>query len=387
MSELSLEGVLEKIETIRREVIAAETERVDREYRWPEASLRALLEAGLGGLVIGREVGGLGGGLFAMAKACEAIGEACASTALCFGMHLAASAVIAAKATRDHAQRYLAPIAAGRHLTTLALSEPGTGSHFYFPQTALTPDPGGGYVVAGKKSFVTSGGHADSYVVSTAAADPLAAPDEFSCVVVGAGAPNLRFGPEWKGIGMRGNASRPLDLDHVRVPRQDLLGEEGDQMWYAFHVVGPYFLVAMAATYLGVATAALREAITHVGERRYAHSGQGLAQSPVLQHRLGSLWAAVERTRRLVYHAAAAGDAAAPDALLSIFSAKAESGDCAVNVANEALTLLGGIGYREGGRPERLLRDARAVHVMAPTTDILRTWAGRVLLRQPLLRD
>jgi alkylation response protein AidB-like acyl-CoA dehydrogenase len=384
---VNLDSIFRNIETIRRDVMLAETERVDRESRWPEASLRALQQAGLGGLVVSRELGGMGGGLLAMARVCESLAETCPSTALCLGMHLVAAAVIGAKATADQKERYLTPIAAGRHLTTLALSEPGTGAHFYFPQTELRQQEGDQYVIVGRKSFVTSAGHADSYVVSTTAADPEAAPDQFSCVVVGAGARGLAVGPPWTGVGMRGNSSRSLALDHVRVPRRDLLGEVGDQMWYVFNVVGPYFLVAMAGTYLGIATSALRAAIDHVSERRYAHSGSSLARSPVIQHKIGSLWAAVERTRRLVYHAAADGDAGGPEALLAILSAKAEVGDCAVHVANEAMTLLGGIGYRQGGRPERALRDARAAHVMAPTTDLLRIWTGRLLLRQPLLED
>jgi alkylation response protein AidB-like acyl-CoA dehydrogenase len=383
----SLEGVLEKVTAIRREVLELETERVDRECLWPEKGLRALQEAGLGGLLVDRALGGLGGGLLAMARVCEAIGEACASTAMCFGMHLVATAVIAAKATDDQKERYLVPIARGKHFTSLALSEPGTGAHFYFPRTEVRPAADGHFEVTGTKSFVTSGAHADSYVVSTAAADPLAGPDQFSCVVVPKGAKGLRWGAPWHGVGMRGNSSCMAELDHVLVPRGDLLGEEGDQMWYVFHVVGPYFLIAMAGVYLGLASAALAEAVAHVGQRRHTHTASVLARSPIIQHRVGSLWSDVERTRRLVYHAARQGDEGQPDALLSIFSAKAEVADCAVRVTNEAMTLLGGIGYRQGGRPERLMRDARGAHVMAPLTDVLRQWTGRLLLRQPLLGD
>lgn len=386
MSGSGLDSILQRVEAVAREVVAAESPAVDRDCHWPEASLRALLQAGLGGLIIGRDCGGLGQGLLAVAKACEILGRRCGSTSLCFGMHLVASAVIVAKATQEQKQRYLVPIAAGRHLTTLALSEPGSGAHFYFPQTELRPEPPDALRIVGRKSFVTSGGHADSYVVSTTAADPDAPPDQFSCAVVAGDAVGLRWGPSWAGVGMRGNSSRALEIDVV-VPRRDLLGEEGDQMWYIFNIVGPYFLVAMAGTYLGIAAAALQEAIDHLGRRSHAHSGSSLAQYPVVQHRLGQLWAAVERSRRLVYHAAAAGDEGAPDSLAAIMACKAEVSDCAVSIANEALTLLGGIAYREGSRADRLLRDARAAHVMAPTTDILRTWTGRLLLGQPLLGD
>jgi len=302
-------------------------------------------------------------------------------------MHLVGAAVIGSKATTGQKESYLVPIAQGKHLTSLALSEPGSGAHFYFPETALLRDEGAGYLVKGQKSFVTNGGRADSYVVSTRASDPLAPPDQFSCVMVREGAEGMKWGPSWRGVGMRGNSSCTLDLDGTPVALHDLLGEEGDQLWYMFQAVAPYFLMAMAGTYLGIASAALREAIHHLGARQHRHSGASLAEVGVLQHRTGVLWAMVERTRRFVYHAATQGDGGADDALPFILSAKAEVADCAVTMANESLTMLGGIGYREGSRSERLLRDARAAHVMAPTTDLLRTWTGRALLKQPLLGE
>jgi alkylation response protein AidB-like acyl-CoA dehydrogenase len=301
-------------------------------------------------------------------------------------MHCVGAAVVAAKATAEQAERYLEPMARGEHLTTLALSEPGTGAHFYIPQARME-EAGGGFRVTGTKTFVTSGGHADSCVVSTAGARADAPPGEFSCVIVPADADGVAWGEPWSGLGMRGNSSRTLELRGVEVPRRDLLGQRGDEIWYVFNVIAPYFLIAMAGTYLGVAGAALDEAREHLGSRRYSQSGTTPGQSAVVQHRLGSLWAEVERTRRLVYHAASQGDLDGTDALLALLSAKAEVGDCAVNAVNEAMTLTGGIAYREGGRLSRLLRDARASHVMAPTTDILRTWVGRALLDRPLLSD
>ena len=379
--------VRQRAEEIARDVLMIHAPVVDEEARWPKASLRALQGIGLGGLVVPQTSGGLGHGLLALAQVCEVLGQVCPSTGLCFGMHCVGTAVLAAKATTDQQARYLEPISQGQHLTTLALSEPGTGAHFYIPQTRLATHLPDLYTVTGTKTFVTNGGHADSYVVSTAAAEPDAPPGMFSCVVVGEGVPGLSWGPPWHGLGMRGNASRTMELRDVAVPRRDLLGEEGDEIWYVFHVIAPYFLVAMAGTYLGIATAALEEARAHLSRRQYGHTGRTLAQQPVLQHRLGVLWAEVERTRRLIYHAAAAGDAGELDALPALLSAKAEVADCAVTVVNEAMTLAGGIAYRDGTRLERLLRDARAAHVMAPTTDMLRTWTGRALLGLPILGD
>lgn len=353
---------------------------------WPEEPLRALQRAGLGGLVAPAAIGGAGLGLRALAEVCEVIGESCASTAICFGMHAVGTAVLAAKATEHQLGELLAPIAAGEHLTTLALSEPGTGAHFWLPETGLARK-GDGFAVSGQKSFVTSGGHADSYVVTTVAESPEAPLGEFSCVVIPAGSPGMTWLGEWDGIGMRGNSSRALSMRDVQVPSERLLGAEGDQIWYVFEVVAPYFLVAMAGTYLGVAAAALHDVVAHLGNRRYSHTGKTLAAQPVLQHKLGRLWAEVERSRRLLYWAAEEGELHGGSALAGLSAAKAEVAECAVSVANEAMTLAGGQGYLAGSPFERHLRDARAAHIMSPTTDILRAWTGRAVLDLPLLAD
>jgi alkylation response protein AidB-like acyl-CoA dehydrogenase len=178
-----------------------------------------------------------------------------------------------------------------------------------------------------------------------------------------------------------------MNLNDVHISGNHILGEKGDQLWYVFNVVAPYFLMAMAGTYLGIAEAALNEAKDTLSKRYYAHSGGSLSNVSLLQHRLGTLWANVERTRRLVYHAADLGDKHPQEAMISILSAKAEVANCCVNVVNEVMTLAGGLGYQNNSYLGMLLRDARASHVMSPTTDLLYTWIGRVLLDQPILSD
>jgi isovaleryl-CoA dehydrogenase len=375
---------VERASTIARDVLRPNAESEDREARWPEPAIRALQAAGLTALNVPEQYGGHGLGLHGLATVSEALAQESPSAALCFAMHCVGTAVIAARATPEQAQAYLEPIAAGEHLTTLALSEPGTGSHFYLPQALLERDADG-FILRGTKSFITNGGHADSYVVSAIGPDAAVDAGSFSCVLVQAGDDKLRWDAPWHGLGMRANSSRTLHLESVPLPTGRLLGREGDQLWYVFEVVAPYFLMAMAGTYLGVANAAFEEAKAHIGTRRHAHSGELLGASPLLAHRLGDLYIRVESTRHLVHSAAQRADAGEPDALLGVLAAKAAAGDAAVIVANEAMTMCGGIGYAENGRLARMLRDARASHVMAPTTDMLKTWTGRALLDLPLV--
>lgn len=382
-----MDDILDLTREIAVNELAPRAEEIDQTGKWPEKSIRALQKAGLGGLTIPAKYGGYGYGLTGVAKVCEILGRECASTAMCFGMHLVGSAVLAVKATPEQQEKFLRPIAQGKHLTTLSLSEPGTGSHFYIPEAELSEKEDGDYVLSGTKSFVTNGSHADSYVVSAVIPDPERLVGQFSCVVVPNQSDGLEWKQQWEGIGMKGNASRNVELNNIHLPATNLLGEQGDEIWYVFEVVAPYFITAMAGTYLGIATAAVTEAIDHVKKRTHSHSGTALSHQPVVQHRLGTLWAEVECARQLIYSAAAKGDAKDSDALLSLLSAKAEISDCVVSVVNDVMTLMGGIAYAKIAKIARHLRDARASHVMAPTTDLLRTWTGRALLDVPLLGD
>ncbi|HSJ97932.1 MAG TPA: acyl-CoA dehydrogenase family protein, partial [Myxococcota bacterium] len=354
----------------------------DRDAAWPVRAMGELMRTRLTALHVPARLGGHGQGLTALAAVVETLARGCASTAMCYGMHCVATAVIATRSTASQDRRYLEPIAAGEHLTTLALSESGTGAHFYLSETELARE-GEVYALRGEKQFVTNGGHADSYVVSTRASVPSEHGD-FSCVIVDAGVPGIDWGAPWRGFGMRGNDSRAMRLD-ARVPAGNLLGNEGDEVWYVFEVVAPYFLVAMAAVYVGIAQSALTAATQHLLERRHSGSGDALARQPTLQHRLGEMWTAVERSRQLLRHAAHLGDLGGTTALPAILACKMDAAETAVGVAGDAMTLAGGMGYRDNGLFARLLRDARAGHVMSPTTEMLKLWIGRVTLGLPLV--
>lgn len=369
---------------VARAHLAPQAAAIDREGRWPRENFAALADAGLLGLMVPREAGGLGQGFVGLVAVIEELAQACASTALCFGMHCVASKVLSVRATPLQRARYLEPIARGEHVTTLALSEPGTGVHFYLPQASFRVE-GEEFVLNGTKSFVTNGSHADSYVLSAVAEGADYDPGTFSTIVLDQGSAGMHWQGGWDGLGMRGNASRSVRLDAVRVPQDRLLGAQGDQTWYLFEVVAPYFLAAMAATYAGIAVAAVDTVAEHLRTRDYTHTGEALGAAELLTHRLGELWAEADSARAYVQHAARLADLQAPQARNALMACKARAVEAAVRVTNEALTLAGGRGYAADAPPGRLLRDARAGHVMAPSTDLLKTWLGRGLLDLPLL--
>lgn len=377
----SLKTTVEQLTALE---IAPHAEKVDEECMWPAHSLGALAKAGLMGLQVPEHLGGHGQGLLALAVIAETIGKACPSSALCFGMHCVGTAVIAAKATVRQQDKYLRAIARGEHITTLALSERGTGTHFYLPETKLTAD-GSAYRISGTKQFVTNGGHADSYVVSAVAGEGMDEVGDFSCVMVDRDTDGMEWLAPWHGFGMRGNSSRAVKLQNVHVSKDQLLGEEGDQVWYVFEVVAPFFLMAMAGAYLGVAQSALDAAGEHLRSRKFSHSGESLRDFETLQTRYADMWIAVEKTRSLIYEAGRRGDLGDPEALAFILACKADAADTAVRLANDAMTICGGMAYSENSRVSQMLRDARASHIMSPTTDLLKIWVGRSLLGLPLL--
>src|SRR5436309_504036 len=151
-----------------QEIIARNAKEVDRERRFPRENITALGRCRVLGLLVPVEHGGAGGGLAEMSRALEQLAQACPSTAMVVLMHFCGTAVIAAKGSAKLKQALLPAIARGEHLTTLAFSEPGSGGHFYFPVSQARPN-GHGFFLNANKSFVTSAGEADSYVVSTRA--------------------------------------------------------------------------------------------------------------------------------------------------------------------------------------------------------------------------
>ena len=351
---------------------------IDAERRYPAEHLSELAGAGLGGLLIPQEYGGKGGDLRSLALACEAVGWASGSTGLCFLMHLCGTAVIAAKANPTQAEAWLGPAASGKLLATLAFSERATGAHFYSPEIKAEAR-NGGFVLSGRKSFVTSGGHADLYpVLVNASGEP-----GLDILVLTAEDPGVSFQGVWEGIGMAGNSSIDMVLDEVEVSADRVIGKEGDGQELVFNVVAPTFLVGLAAVNVGIAQAALDDTVEHTKARRHS-GGQALAEIPAIQAHLADMSIATETARCLVLAAAAAADRADEAAMPLVMQAKIAATDAAIEVTGRAMQVCGGLAYSRRLPIERYWRDGQAGSVMAPTNDVLKQWVGKLLTGLPL---
>lgn len=144
--------VIALAEDVSIRTAAPQAETVDKHAAWPGGSICALGHVGLLGLHVPRRLGGLGEGISSVARVTEVLGQARSSTAMCFGMHCVATAVIAAKATPVQEESCLRPIAAGHHVTSFALSEPGSGAHFFLPRATFRREAAG-FVVDGDEEL------------------------------------------------------------------------------------------------------------------------------------------------------------------------------------------------------------------------------------------
>lgn len=315
-----------------------------------------------------------------MVEVLEQVGAACASTAMCYLMHLVAVASVAAKASEAQVRDWAPSWATGRRWATLAFSEPGTGAHFY--RAEMQPEAAdGGWVLQGTKSFVTSGAFADDYVVLTRSANPSSGLDVW---VVPRTAPGVSFGGEWTGIGMAGNASVEMRLDRVPVRPDQRVGGEGAGEGIVFEVVAPYFLLGVAAVNVGIAKAAVEAARAHMQGRQHSHTHQALAEYPTLQTAVAELDVAVRSGQAVVREAAQRAASGAEDALLWVMAAKVHATDTAARVSDAALGLGGGRAYARRSPLERHWRDGHAGRIMAPTNATLLEWIGRTRLGLPL---
>src|SRR5277367_6443174 len=164
-----MQGILAENEKLSQEMLRANADLIDQSRRFPRENLQALGKAGVLGLMIPAQYAGAGAGLAEMSRVLEEQAQSCASTAMVTLMHFCATAVIAAKGSDALKQEILPACARGEHITTLAFSEAGSGGHFYAPISEVRQEvreSGGKKTLSAAKSFVTSAGQADSYVVS-----------------------------------------------------------------------------------------------------------------------------------------------------------------------------------------------------------------------------
>jgi alkylation response protein AidB-like acyl-CoA dehydrogenase len=305
----------------------------------------------------------------------DALAQRCPSTAMVYLMHLCGIACYAAVPNKT--APLLREAAAGRHLSTLAFSEQGSRSHFWAPVSRAARTGDGAVTISAQKSFVTSAGHADGYVVSTLASGATQ-PVESTIYVVLKEDSDVSVAGAWRGLGLRGNASAPMTLD-VAVPADRALTAEGRGLDMMLGVVLPLFQVGSAAVGVGIAEAAVNATIAHVMQARFEESNSSLRDLPTLRAQIAKM--RIETDRARAHLAAVLDSLESPGATtqLMVLEAKTSGTEAAAAVTELAMRTCGGAAFGGAHGIERFFRDARAPIVMAPTSDVAYEFIGRAL--------
>ena len=368
------------------ETIAAEAASVDAEGRFPRASVDGLARAGAMGVGLPETLGGAGGGPVEFVEIVEQVAGACAATGMVYVMHVVGAQTLLAGSADEPAagsrREALGAMAAGEHLTTLAYSDRGSRGHFWAQASHALAD-GDEVVVDADKTWATSAGHADSYILAVGAAgtdDPLST----ELYLVPSDADGVTIPRHFDGLGMRGNASAPLQVRGLRLSRERRLGGERSGFALMMTATLPWFTLGSAACSVGIAAAALEAAIAHASRARLDHEGASLAQIPAVRARLAYGRIRLRESRALLREVAAAVASEDPSAPEGVLAVKASAAEMAIEVTDLAMRVGGGAAYSRQGPLERHLRDARAAAVMAPTTELLHDFLGKAITGQDL---
>jgi alkylation response protein AidB-like acyl-CoA dehydrogenase len=237
--------------------------------------------------------------------------------------------------------------------------------------------------LSAEKSWVTSAGHADSYIVSTRASGRTG-PTDSTLYFVQSGSDGLSVSGAWDGLGLRGNSSAPMKLNNVATSTTDRVSPEGEGFGVMLGTVLPWFQVGSAAVSVGIAAAALSGTRQHLLAAKLEHLGKPLASLMNLRARLAQMQILVDTQVAFLDRVAGLMEDSSPDAMLSILESKAAAAEAALQVTDLAMRTCGGAAFSRQVSIERNFRDARAAAVMAPTTDVLHDFIGKSLLGLPL---
>lgn len=356
--------------------IAAE---IDETGRFPSEVIERMAEAGLFGMLIPPPFGGTGRGRLDFLLVVEEIAAACASLGLSFVTSTDAAFLILAFGNDGQKRKYLPSLAKGERLGAFAITEPSGGANWWLTLQTRAVTDGDGYVVNGSKCFTTNASEADIYIV-LARTDPTKGPMGISALIIEKDTPGFSFGKREEKLGLRGDPTGELIFEDCRVPKENLLGQEGDglKIGSANAVLACAGIAAISA---GVAQAALDASVKYAKERVVVEP-MTLANLDGVQCIIADMAAAVGAARFLAYRAAFPEAREGPNPL--IFVAAAFGTEVAIDVTGKAITLHGGYGSTKDFPVERYFRDAKTLS-LHPASDFLRLTAGKLLLGIPLV--
>jgi alkylation response protein AidB-like acyl-CoA dehydrogenase len=382
MTLIALTETQREIQHLARRFAAAEiaphAARWDREACFPIEVARKLGELGFLGMLIPERYDGLALDTTSYLLALEEIAAADASTAVLMSVHNSLPTQMllnfGSDAQREH---WLRPMARGEQIGAFALSEPDAGSDASAVRCQAVRAGDGSWLLTGTKSWVTSGTFADVIMVMARTDTPEARRRSkgISAFVVTPDLPGFHVGKKEDKMGLRASPTVQLNFDGLRVPAENLLGEEGQGFVYAMRSLDNGRL-GIAAQALGIARAALDASLDYAAERR--QFGTRIRDFQAIQFKLADMASRIASARALLHLTAAAKDRGESTTLYGSMS-KLLASETAMFVASEAVQIFGGYGYVKDYPVEKYFRDAKVTEIYEGTSEIQRIVIAREL--------
>ncbi|MBO0998849.1 acyl-CoA dehydrogenase [Bacillus sp. SD075] len=359
----------------QNEVAPTAAER-DEEERFDREIFDKMAELGLTGIPWPEEYGGIGSDYLAYCIAIEELSRVCASTGVTLSAHTSlAGWPIYKFGSEEQKQKYLRPMAQGEKIGAYGLTEPSSGSDAGGMRTTAKL-VGDEYIISGSKIFITNGGIADTYVVF-ALTDPESKQKGTSAFIIEKDFPGFSVGKKEKKLGIRSSPTTEIIFDECRVPKENLLGEEGEGFKIAMMTLdgGRNGIAAQA---VGIAQGALDAAVDYAKER--VQFGKPISAQQGIGFKLADMATGVEASRLLTYQAAWLESVGLPYGKESAMS-KLFAGDTAMKVTTEAVQVFGGYGYTKDYPVERYMRDAKITQIYEGTQEIQKLVISRMITK------
>ena len=360
---------------VAREKVAPHAASVDETETYPEASIQALIDAGLYGIWVPEEYGGTAMGCLALSLASEEVAYACAATGTQYLDQALGGLPILLGGTDAQKTKYLPRLATGELLSAYSLSEPEAGSDAAGLRTTAARK-GDHYVLNGSKQWCTNGDHAGVICVF-ATVDPAKRARGITAFLVEAGTPGFTVGKKERKMGIRGSPTVALHFTDCVVALEQRLGAEGEGFTLAMRTLD-MTRPATGALALGIAQAALDAAVGYARERR--QFGQRIGDFQGIQFMLADMAMQVHAARLMIHHAARQVDGGFTGNTYEASMAKCWAADAAMKVATDAVQVFGGYGYTREFPVERFMRDAKIMQIYEGTNQIQRVVIARQLL-------
>ncbi|MEI6127100.1 MAG: acyl-CoA dehydrogenase family protein [Pseudomonadota bacterium] len=369
--------MIELARKIAREKIVPARAELDEKEEFPWEIMKVLADAGLFGIYIPEEYGGMGLGNFDNNLVVEELSKYCIGVSVSFAASGLGAYPILLFGSHEQKMKYLPDIAAGKKLAAFGITESSSGSDAGSIRTTAKKD-GDYYILNGVKQWITNGGEAETYSV-IAKTDPSKGSRGATGFILEKGMPGFTFGKKEKKLGIHASATRELVFEDCKVHKDMMLGREGMGFMVAMKTFDQT-RTGIAAQAVGLAQGALNEAIKYAHERMTF--GKAIIAHQAVQHMLANMATEIEAARALTYQASRYCDSGAKDMSKYSSMAKLFSTDVCMRVTTDVVQIFGGYGYMREYPVEKMMRDAKILQIYEGTNQIQRNVIGQYLNKE-----